>query len=96
MTMRQQTDPYHPHVLRFSYLTDLCFALGQRGYTSMLIHPRTGEAVLWVPFPHRPKTRLGVGAVESGGRWLYAWGNQWSVADDPEGAAARIIAAVSP
>ncbi|RAY13344.1 hypothetical protein DPM19_19915 [Actinomadura craniellae] len=92
MTMQQPRQD--PHALRFGHLTRLCFALGVRGRTSMLVHPAAGESVLWVPLLYPPAVRIGVGAVESGGRWLYAWGpgGQWSVADEPDHAAGRIIA----
>lgn len=91
----QQTGQPNPHAVRFGLLTDLCFALGERGCTSMLIHPSLGEAVLWVPYRRRPRERLGVGAVEAGDRWLYTWARQWSVAGDVQDAAARIAAMVT-
>lgn len=89
--------PPTPHTLRFRYLAGLCFTLGRYRCTSMLIHPRTGETVLWVPYACRPKTRPGVGAVQSsGGRWLFSWGGrEWNAADDIEGTVARIAQIVT-
>jgi hypothetical protein len=92
---RRQGERPDPHMIRFRYLTVLCLALGQRGFTSMLVHPSIGEAVLCVPFARRPKTRLTVGAVESSGRWVFTYGSQWSLADHVAETAVRIIAMVT-
>jgi hypothetical protein len=91
----EQTDPHDPHAVRFRSLTALCFALGRRGFTSMILHPGVGETVLCVPFPRRPKTRLTVGAVESSGRWLFTYGNHSSGIDELAETAVRVIAVVS-
>jgi hypothetical protein len=85
-----------PHAVRFGLLSDLCYALGeQQKCTSMLVHPRHGEAVLWVPYPARPRQRLGVAAVDYRGRWLYTFGGQWSLAGNVGETAAWIAWAVS-
>jgi hypothetical protein len=85
---------HDPHAVRFRHLTALCFALGTRGCTAMLVHPGAGEAVLWVPFPRRPGTGLAVGAVESGGRWMFAYGGHSSAVDDVVATAVGVIAVV--
>ncbi|MFI0355455.1 hypothetical protein [Actinomadura sp. 9N407] len=83
-----------PHEVRFGLLAHLCYKLGERqDRTSILVHPQRGEPVLWVPYAGGPR-RLGVGAVDHLGRWLYTYGNQWSVAGDVAGTAARIARAV--
>lgn len=80
-----------PHVVRFSLLADLCLKLGERQQcASMLVHPSRGEAVLWVPGRAWPRRWLGVAAVDHRGRWLYAFGDQWSMAGDVAEAAARV------
>jgi hypothetical protein len=92
---RERAGARDPHAVRFRSLTTLCFALGQRGFTSMLLHPGVGETVLCVPFPRRPRTRLTVGAVESSGRWLFTYGSHSSAIDDVAETAVRVIAVVS-
>jgi hypothetical protein len=84
-----------PHAVRFGLLAQLCFKLKERqGCGSLLVHPRHGEAVLYVPYAERPGRRLGVAAVDHHGRWLYAFGDQWNVAGDVAGTAAAIAWAV--
>ncbi|MFC5744584.1 hypothetical protein [Actinomadura rugatobispora] len=83
-----------PHAVRFGLLAHLCFKLKERqGCGSLLVHPRQGEAVLYVPYTER-QGRLGVAAVDHRGRWLYAFGDQWNVAGDVAGTAAAIAWAV--
>ncbi|GAA4240861.1 hypothetical protein GCM10022254_67300 [Actinomadura meridiana] len=78
-----------PHEVRFGLLADLCFMLGERQRcTSMLVHPRAGESVLWVRA--WPSRWLGVAAVDHRGRWLYTFGGQWSMAGDATETAARV------
>ncbi|CNE21753.1 Uncharacterised protein [Mycobacterium tuberculosis] len=80
-----------PHAVRFSLLADLCYKLGERQQcTSMLVHPRAGETVLWVPQQAWPRQWLGVAAVDHRGRWLYTFGNQWSRVGDVAETAARV------
>lgn len=80
-----------PHAVRFSLLADLSYKLGERQHcASMLVHPRTGESVLWVPERAWPRKWLGVAAVDHRGRWLYTYGNQWSMAGDVAETAARV------
>lgn len=85
-----------PHTVRFGLLADLCFKLGERQCASMLVHPTRGEAVLWVPERAWPRRWLGVAAIDHRGRWLYTFGNQWSMAGDVSEAAARVARAVDP
>ncbi|MFI0445129.1 hypothetical protein [Actinomadura sp. 6N118] len=84
----------HPHALRFRLLVDLCYALGEQGCASMLFNPLRGETALYVPYPDRPRQRLGVGAIEDRGRWMFTYGREWSLADNADETAARIVAAV--
>ncbi|GAA0963109.1 hypothetical protein GCM10009550_58150 [Actinocorallia libanotica] len=80
-----------PHALRFSLLSDLCYALGERGCGSTLMVPsRGGETVLYVSCPTRPYERLGVAAVEHQGRWLFAFGPHTADTLDIPGTATRI------
>lgn len=80
-----------PHAVRFSLLADLCYQLGERRHcASMLVHPREGESVLWVPKPASPRQWLGVAAIDYRGRWLYTYGNRWSMAADVAETAARV------
>src|SRR5258708_24580020 len=87
MMTQQQTGQPTPHAVRFGLLTDLCFALGERGCTSMLIHPSLGEAVLWVPYRRTPRERPRGGAVEARDMGVSARGKQASAAGAGQGAA---------
>lgn len=80
-----------PHGVRFGLLADLCYKLGERQRcTSMLVHPKAGETVLWVPEPAWPRKWLGVAAVDHRGRWIYTFGGQWCVAGEVAETAARV------
>ncbi|WP_176611448.1 hypothetical protein [Actinomadura sp. WMMB 499] len=89
------TSERSPHSVRFGLLAHLCYTLRERqDCTSLLANPRRGECVLWVPYPAAPQRRLGVAAVDHHGRWLYAFGDRWSMAEDPGEAAAHVAWAV--
>ncbi|MFD0850991.1 hypothetical protein ACFQ07_02045 [Actinomadura adrarensis] len=81
--------------MRFRLLADLCYALGERGCGSMLLRPRHGEVVLYVPYLDRPQARLGVAAVEDRGRWMFTYGGEVSLSERLEETVLRIIAMVT-